>query len=175
VLASDAGSGLLSRLRVMSVPRIAVISGRAAADGVRSLLSLAVVLAVGFAAGMRFERGVLPGLVFVALALVFSLTVSAGAGAVGLRLANPEATSSLLGLPWLPLLMLSTAFVPADQFPSWLEPIVAWSPISATIDGLRALITDGASLTPLWRALGWQAVLLPLFLALAARAYRRAS
>lgn len=174
-LADDRASGLLERFRSLPVHRWAVIVGRVGADGVRSVVSLLVVLAGSLLLGFRFTAGPLAALGFVGIVLLFALTVAAGCSIVGLTAPSAEAASSTLFLPYLPLLMLSTGFVPLAGFPGWIQPFVEWQPVSLTVDALRALAGGGPTARPVTEAVVALSGLLVLFGALSARAFRRAT
>jgi ABC-2 type transport system permease protein len=141
---------------------------------VRALVGLVVIIGLGSIFGFRYEGGVPAALSFWALAVAVAVTLSLGTGLVGLAQANPQATLETLNLPYLPLLMLSTAFVPAEGFPSWLEGVVAHQPVSRFIDALRALASDDPFGAPLAWAVGWVLVLGAVFGVLAVRAHGRA-
>ncbi|WP_101789805.1 ABC transporter permease [Nonomuraea indica] len=173
--AADRRTGMLARYRAMAINRGAVVVGRMAADSLRALLAIVVILAAGHVAGFRFQAGPLAALAFVALAVGFALTLSAGTSAVGLASRDPEAVSSTLHTVYLPLLMVSSAFVPADAFPAWIEPFVRAQPVTAVIDALRALADGGPTAGPVTRAVLWMAGLLALFSLAAVRAFRRAT
>lgn len=172
VLAADAQSGLVRRFRSLPIPGATVLAARAMADAVRAILSLVVVVAAAMVVGFRFEAGVASALGFVVLAVGFAAVVAAGCGAVGLAKADPESTQAVLMLPYLALLMLSTAFVPVSSFPSWLQPLVSRSPVSAVIDALRALSSGGDLAGPLATSIGWLVVLGVAFLWSGNRALR---
>lgn len=173
--ARDRRSGMLARLRSMPLRHGSIITARIAADVVRALISIAIVLVAAYLAGFRFRTGVPGGVGFVLVALAFLVTTTAGTSAAGLASRDPEGTASLLQLPNMPLLMLSTAFAPVVAFPGWLQPFVRYSPFTAVIESLRAL-ADGTALTgPLLRAAAWLIGVGLVFSWLAVRAFRRAT
>jgi len=147
-LADDRARGMFDRYRSLPIARGAILGGRAAADTVRASASLAVVVGGGTVLGFRFEPGPIGAVGFAGLALLAALTLAAGCGIIGLIAPSPEAATSMLFLPYLPLLMLSTGFVPVEGFPGWLQPFVAWQPISLTVDALRAIAQGGPTAVP---------------------------
>lgn len=173
-LADERTSGMLARLKALPIGRLAPVGARVGADGCRAVASIVVLLVLGTLVGFRFEAGVAAAIGFVALALLFELAVSAGCAVVGLRVSSAAAAASLLTLPYLPLLMLSSAFVPVRAFPGWLQPVVEHSPVTATVDALRALAEGGPTAEPLRDALLWLGALLAVFGVLAAHAFRDA-
>ncbi|MFP8883763.1 ABC transporter permease [Streptomyces mangrovi] len=171
--ASDRESGMLSRCRWMPVNRGAFVAGRLVSDVVWVLVAVVVIGAAGHLAGFRFQGPVLAVAGFVALAVAFALTLTAATTAVGLVSAGPEAASATLNLPYLVLILLSTAFVPASAFPDWLEPAVRASPVSSVIDALRSLASASPSAGEVWPALAWIAGLLAVGVWAATKAFGR--
>jgi ABC-2 type transport system permease protein len=171
-LADDVATGMLSRARSMPIARVAPLLGRVFADLTRSILSTVVVLAVGTLLGFRFSGGAAAFVAFWLLVTLFSAASAAGFGLIALRSRNPEAAANLLTLPFLPLVFLSTAYVPAERFPAALEGVVAAQPVSVVIDALRGLANGNGPGSAL-PALLWCAGLLLVFLLLAERAVRR--
>jgi ABC-2 type transport system permease protein len=85
--------------------------------------------------------------------LSFCLLAAAGAlsfGGLGLLVAsraqNSETANGLMNLVTLPMTVLSGVFFAASHFPAWMQPLVKALPLTALIDGLRAISIDGASL-----------------------------
>ena len=57
-----------------------------------------------------------------------------------------EAISGLMNLGMLPMWILSGVFFSATNFPEAMQPFIQALPLTATIDALRAVVLDGASL-----------------------------
>lgn len=174
-LAGDRVSGMLARWRSLPLHPGSVIAARLLADAARAVVAIGVVVVAGTVVGFRFEAGPLAAIGFVAVAVGFAVVLAAGAGTIGLSSTDPEAVAATLSIPYLPLIMLSSAFAPVDAFPDWLEPVVAASPVTVTIDALRALASGGPTFTPLWQAGAWLAALLVVFSITGARAFRSAT
>lgn len=142
-VADDRLSGFTGRLRSMAIHRSAPMLGRAVGDTARGLVSLLVVLAVGLVTGMRFEAGWVWLPAYVAVAVLFVVAASQAFSLFGQVASSPDAAVSLASMAYLPLLMLSSAFAPVEDFPDWLEPLVEHQPVTLTIDALRALTGSG--------------------------------
>lgn len=170
-VAADRRSGMVNRCRTLAVHAAAIVVARLAADVIRVLVILCVLVAAGYTIGFRFQGGVVATAGFVLVAAGFSLAIAAGAAAIGFGSDNPEAIASMVFLPLLPLLNISTVFVPAHLFPDWLEPVVRVNPFSAVADALRSL--SGGIQAPVWPAAVWIAGLTALFCLAAAGAFRR--
>lgn len=173
-LADDRSTGVLERCRSLPVNRWAPLVGRLGADLVRSTGSVVVLLVAAGVLGFRFTAGVPAALGFVAVALLFTVAAATACSLVGLTAASPEAASSTLFLPYLPLLMLSSGFVPVTGFPGWLQPVVRWQPVSLTVEALRVLADGGPTTVAVLRAVAVLFVVTATFGALGARAFRSA-
>ena len=74
-LAQELKKGVIDRLRSMPMARSAVLAGRLVADTARMLVTILVLVGVGYAVGFRFTNGVVPAVAMVLLATLFGLAV----------------------------------------------------------------------------------------------------
>ena len=82
----------------------------------------------------------------------------------------------LIARPLYPLIFLpfiSSAFVPTETMPGWLQAFVNVNPISHLVSTVRTLMLGGSYGTDLAWTLGWMAVLLVVFVPLALWGYRK--
>lgn len=174
-LSADRTSGLFSRLRTMPIGSASLGLSRLLVVAAEAAVTTVVLTAVAHLAGFRFAAGPLAALGFVLVAVLFAAALAAATATVALTMTNQEAMGAVLFLPYLPLLILSTGFVPAELFPAWLQPIVSASPISAVVEALRALSTGVPSTGVVLVALAWIGALLLIFSWTTARAFRKVS
>src|ERR1700683_3348623 len=110
-LAQELQKGVIDRLRSMPMARSAVLAGRLVADTGRMLVTILIIVGVGYAVGFRFENGVVPAILMVVLATVFGMAICCISAYPGLALGDEESVQAF-GLIWLfPLTFLSSAFV----------------------------------------------------------------
>ena len=171
-LAVDMESGLLARLRAMPIRAMVAVGGRMITDLLRALLSVGAIVVIGLICGAKPDS--VGGLLLSCLTalLMGEILVLAFCG-LALRTHHPVQTAGLIQGVEMPLLMLSTAFIPIAALPDWLEPIIRHMPFSVMIDTNRALL-DG--LTPGdegWEALAWLAIGLILGVWWVSGAFRR--
>jgi ABC-2 type transport system permease protein len=174
-LSADRNGGLFNRLRTMPLGSAAPGLARLVVVSVEAATTTVVIALAAHVVGFRFDRGVFAAVGFVLIAVLFTAALTAATATVALTMRNQEAMGAVLHLPYLPLLILSTGFVPAALFPGWLQPIVAWSPVSAVIDALRALSTGAPDAGAVLAAVAWCVVLIAVFGYTSARAFRKAT
>jgi len=136
----------------MPMARSAVLNGRLIADTARMLLTILVIVAVGYGIGFRFLNGLGPAIGMVVLAVFFGLTVCCVSAYIGLAVKDEESVQAF-GLIWVfPLTFVSSAFVPIASMPGWLQAFAKNQPVTLVIDTMRYLaigpIPGATSLEP---------------------------
>jgi len=174
-LAQELQKGVIDRLRSMPMARSAVLTGRLTADTLRMLVTILIIVAVGYAVGFRFQNGFWMAVAMIALATVFGLSICVIAAFTGLAIGDEESVQAF-GLIWLfPLTFVSSAFVPIYTMPGWLQAFAKNQPVTQVIDAMRAMALGGPVWDSLWKSMAWLAGIFIVFIPLAVRAYRRAS
>jgi len=174
-LAVELKKGVIDRLRSMPMARSAVLAGRLVADTGRMTVTILIIIGVGYAVGFRFLNGFFPAVAMILLAIVFGVAICCISAFTGLAIGDEE-TVQAFGLIWLfPLTFLSSAFVPIETMPGWLQAFANNQPVTYVVDTMRALALGGPVEANLWKSLAWLAGIFVVFLPLAVRAYRRAA
>jgi ABC-2 type transport system permease protein/oleandomycin transport system permease protein len=137
------------------------------------------MLGVAVLVGLRFHAGSLKALLAIAGILSIGYAFTWIFAFAGLSLKSVEAVQAASFTVIFPFVFASSAFVPADTFPGWLQ---AWSkvnPVSIWVDTARSLTlgdlypTHGHLLTHMWQSIAWFLVILLVFVPLSVRVYRR--
>jgi ABC transporter DrrB family efflux protein len=174
-LAQELKKGVIDRLRSMPMARSAVLAGRLVADAGRMLITILIIIAVGYAVGFRFHNGVGLAIAMIVLATVFGVAIACISAFTGLAIGDEESVQAF-GLIWIfPLTFLSSAFVPISSMPGWLQAFANNQPVTYVINTMRAMAEGGPIEASLWKSLVWIAGIFIVFIPLAVRAYRRAS
>ena len=172
-LATDLKSGLMERFHSLPMTRSAVLAGRTLADLVRNALVAALMTGVGFAVGFRIHTNVLAFLAGIALVLLFGYTFAWIFATVGLAVGDPETAQAASFPVMAPLVFASSAFVPVDSMPGWLQVFAEHQPVSVTASAVRALAIGGPTTTYVLQCLAWCIGILVVFAPLAVARYRR--
>jgi ABC-2 type transport system permease protein/oleandomycin transport system permease protein len=174
-IADDLASGMIDRFRSLPIASSAVLVGRAAADAVRNLFVVCLMIAIATPLGFRFHAGASAALAAVTLAVGVGVAFSWLNLLVGLAVRDAE-SAGLAGLfPVVILVFTSSTLVPVATMPGWLQAFAARQPVTATVDALRALCLGGPTTRPVLEAVAWIAALLALAVPLAVTRYRHAT
>ena len=110
----------------LPVHRASGLLSRLVADVLRIVVTTAVIMCAGFVLGFRFRQGILASMAWLFVPTVFGVAFTMAVITLALYAANTivvEATEIVWGV----LMFFSTGFVPVNQYPRWLQPIVAAS------------------------------------------------
>lgn len=181
-LTEDLSKGVIDRFRSLPMARSAVLAGRTLSDLIRNAFVIALMVAVGFLLGFRYQTSLLGLLGGLAVAGIFAYGLSWVMALIGLAVKNPEAAQSAVFLPVFPLVFASSVFVPTQTMPSWLQAFADNQPITITTNAIRGLVLGQGALPvgdtvagQVTLALAWAVGILIVFAPLAVRAYRRAT
>jgi ABC-2 type transport system permease protein len=145
-------AGVLTKLMVTPTPRSALITGKAFAAGVRSVIQGVVVVILSALLGVALTHNPLRLLAsggFLVLGSAFFACLSMTIAGIALK------RDRLMGIGQaitMPLFFSSTALYPASAMPGWLQAISKVNPLTYEVEALRSLLV-GTS-TNLWLDLG---------------------
>jgi len=172
-LNTDITKGVFDRFRSLPISRSAPLAGRIAADVVRQVWSVAILLGVGMILGFRVETSFAGALGAFGLLVVFTLGFAWLPVLIGMLVDEPEKVQVFGFTVIFPLTFASSAFVPTATMPGWMQAWVKVNPVTLLTDALRGLMVSGDVLRPMLGALGWAAAIAVVFAPLALRAFRR--
>jgi ABC transporter DrrB family efflux protein len=173
-LSEDLERGVVDRFRSMPVARSAVLAGRTAADLVRNIAIIGLMIAVGYAVGFRFHGGVGGAFACIAVVAAFGLALSWIFAFVALTVRGAEAAQTAGFVVIFPLVFASSVFVPVATLPHWLQAFAKISPVTDTADAARSFALYGTPAS-LGAAAAWIGGLLAVFIPLSVWRYRRMS
>jgi ABC-2 type transport system permease protein/oleandomycin transport system permease protein len=173
-LSEDLKKGLIDRFRSLPMWGPAVLSGRILADVGTNVIQLVVMFVVGIAAGFRFHTELPEIVAGIALLLLFGYAFSWVFAFIGLTASSPEASNAYGFTILFPVTFVSSAFVPVESMPGWLQPVAEHNPFTTMVDAARALFVDTPAGNDIWLAVVWALVITAVFGALSIWRYRRA-
>ena len=173
-LVSEWREGVIEAERVTPANRAALLFGRVLRDLSLLLVQGIVLIALGFAFGMRGSiLGMILGLVLI---LLLGGACSAASYALALTLKSEDALAPILNSIALPVLLLAGILLPisiATGAPQWLVTVSDFMPIKYLVNALRDLFVGHVfTITTLWGAL-WVLLLFALGIFYGTRTFRK--
>jgi ABC-2 type transport system permease protein len=182
-MTDDMAKGIIDRFRSLPMARSAVLTGRSFSDAIYQTGILCVLMLSGLIVGWSVSTGVINFLIGVGLLVAFAFTMSWVGIWLGLSVPTVEVGQQVTFVVIFPITFISSAFVPIQTMPSWLQPFAEWNPVSTLTTSLRVLwgnpnpfaTNNLPSQQPILVTIGWLIVLLGFFIPLGVRKYRSTS
>jgi ABC-2 type transport system permease protein len=153
-VASDMENGVIDRFRTLPIMSASVLVGHVVTSVVTNVLATVIVIGVALATGFRPNATVFDWLGAAAVLLLFIVTLTWVATAIGLLVRNAEAANGatffMLFLPYI-----SSGFVPTETMPTPLATVADHQPFTPMIETIRGFllgtpIGNNGWLTVLW-------------------------
>jgi ABC-2 type transport system permease protein len=141
-LVNDMEEGMFEKVLVTPMSRTAVFIGKTAAELVRILVQIMIILGMGVLLGAEIATGVLGVAGIVCIGILFSLWFIALSNITAIVTRDQESTIIGANLLQFPLLFVSSAFLPLAFLPDWIRTIAQFNPVTYGVDGARALMLD---------------------------------
>ncbi|MBD0860962.1 ABC transporter permease [Gordonia sp. zg691] len=174
-LNQERGTGLLARLYVLPINRAADLTSRLLCEVVRILVTTTLLLIAGLFIGFRFTQGPFAVLGIFAVSLMFGVAYSMFVLAIAVNTRPSAALVPMLSLFSSLLMFFNSGFSPVEAYPTWLQPIVEYQPLTPAIDSMRAMASGGPIAADLIAVVIWTIVILGACTWPALRGYRRAA
>ncbi|HTE66449.1 MAG TPA: ABC transporter permease [Candidatus Binatia bacterium] len=171
-LLMDYHSGYLDKLRVTPINHLSILFGEMVPLFFTAALMGGVILVTSIVLGASLVTGIAGALGILALSGLFAIAW-AGTSFVPALLTKNEQAAGTLSLLFFPLAFMSTAFVPAERMPEWLQVVNNWNPISYVIEAQRGLMSTGFDPEAMGKALIATAILFVITQAATIWAFRR--
>jgi ABC-2 type transport system permease protein len=171
-LIAELRAGVVERMRVTPVSRLALLLGRALRDVVVLLVQALGIVLLSLPFGLSIHPEGLP--IVLGLLALIGLLFASLSYAIGLALKSEDAFAPLVFSAALPLLLLSGVLLPLSLAPSWLRAIANADPLSYAVDAARAVFNNDLGNPSVVRGVVIMAVLAVVAVAAAARSFNRA-
>jgi ABC-2 type transport system permease protein len=179
-VAEDSATGVYDRFRSLPIPRSAVMLGRSLADTTLVTWGLLITSVIGVLIGFRTHSSLGEVLLGIAVMIVFGFACTWVFVFIGLVSGNAQAAQGLSMLI-IPFSFVSSANVPIESMPGWMQPFAANQPVTVAINAVRSLMQGGTEVvgightTAYWVVLSliWSAAIVLVFGTLAVRRFAR--
>ena len=174
-MVTDVETGMLDRFLINPIHRSSVLIGKVLADATRMVLQGTMVVTVALLMGARVETGVVGAVLMILIAALFGIAWAGLSNIVALKTRNGEMTMMMGILMTFPLLFMSTAMMPQELLPAWLDIVGKFNPVTYVIETGRGFMNFGYDWTQVAQTLAVIIVVGAITLTGATRAFRRAT
>jgi ABC-2 type transport system permease protein len=142
--------GTLNRFLVSPASRVALMNATVAEQAVSTTVQSLIIVGLGLAGGARYHGGVAGVAVMVAASILVGVVFGTLSNTVGMLLRSREAIIGVYTFFMLPLIFLSSAFMPTQLMPGWMQAIASRNPLNWVVQIGRSAV----SAHPDWEAIG---------------------
>jgi ABC-2 type transport system permease protein len=168
---ADLRAGVLERMRVTPISRLALVLGRSMRDVATFLIQSVVLLVSAWWMGLSANAVGLA--ITLVLLVLISLTISSFSYAVALAIKDENTFSAILNFLIMPLLLLSGITLPLVLAPDWLRQLSSFNPFAYAVEAGRALLIGNFADSSIVLSFGIMALLTAITLTWAVRAFRQ--
>lgn len=145
-------TGVLDRMRVTPVSRLALLLGRVLRDAALFVFQSVLLVLAALTLGLRAPLGgILVGFVFVG---VLSAALASLSYTLAMRVSSPQEFGPVINALTMPVMLLSGLILPMTLAPRWLDLTSHVVPLRYLVDAVRAgYVGDYASTAMLYGAL----------------------
>jgi len=139
-LIAELKAGIIERMRVTPVSRLALLLGRVLRDIAMLVVQAALIVLAAVPFGLTLH---LPGvlLAFLLVALI-ALLMASVSYAVALLIRDENTFGAIVFSATLPLLLLSGVLLPMSLAPEWLRTVADFNPLAYAVNAQRALFAN---------------------------------
>jgi ABC-2 type transport system permease protein len=131
----EQGQGVVERMRVTPVSRLALLLGRVLRDATVFVFQAVLLVVAAVAMGLRAPLGgILIGFGFVALLTVSLASLSY---ALAMKVHTPQEFGPLINAMTMPSMLLSGLMLPMSLAPGWLDVLSHFMPFRYLVDAVR--------------------------------------
>ncbi len=171
-LFTDVTSGLFERFHSMPIARSSVLWAHVVTSLVANLISVVIILLLGFVMGFRTSASPLAWLAIAGILTLFTLALTWIAVIAGLAAKTVDGATGF-SYPLIFLPFISSAFVPTETMPGPVRVFAENQPVTSIVNTIQDLFAQRTVGTDIWFALGWCVVILIVAYAFAMVTYRR--
>jgi len=148
-LVDDMETGMFDKTLISPMNRGAMFFGKVLSEIVRITAQTGIILVLGYlllylksgASPSQYHQTGLFGILGIfAVTIIFGGVFMAYSNIVALVTRDREATVMIANLLTFPMLFISSAFLPLEVLPGWIQTVAVVNPITYGVDGIRALM-----------------------------------
>ena len=152
-------AGSVDKMLVSPVSRVSIVLSRVLHSAAQVVLQVLIILLVAWIAGAQLNLDPLSLLLAMISVFLLGVALAALSNGFAITLQREEPLVMIGNLMTLPLMFLSTAMVPKQFMPGWIETVSLINPITYAVESVRAVLVG----TPDLSAYGFGAVIMLVF------------
>lgn len=139
---SDLRSGVLQRFLRASIGRLNIVFSDLLYLIILQFIQSVILILISLLMGARLPLGVWGALLYIIVPIIFAIAVGALSISTALITRKHESMINVMQFCSLPLMFLSSAFIPQELMPKWISWISKINPVEWVISMERSIINN---------------------------------
>ena len=149
----DIQMGVLAKMLATPISRISIIMSRVIGSMVMLLVQALIIFVIAVIMGLDIASGAGGVLFTIFLIILLGMGFSAFSNGLALVFQRQETLIAVINFVSLPVMFLTSAFVPPDFLPRWLQIVRQGNPVEYAVIGVRSLVNEGWVWDDLWKVI----------------------
>ena len=139
----DMDLGILDKMLATPVTRVSIVLGQVFGSVSTLVVQALLIFLIAWIMGVDIATGFPGVLLTVVIVTMLGLGFAGFSNGLAIVMKRPDPLIAFISFITLPLMFLSSAMVPSDLLPGWIQVAKTFNPVSHSVESVRSLVIVG--------------------------------
>ncbi len=142
-MVQDMDLGILDKMLATPVTRVSIVLGRVFGSVSTLVVQALLIFLIAWIMGVDIAAGFPGVLLTVVIVTLLGLSFAGLSNGLAIVMKRPDPLIAFISFITLPLMFLSSAMMPGDLLPGWIQTAKMFNPVSHAVESVRSLVIVG--------------------------------
>ena len=142
-MVQDMDLGILDKMLATPVTRVSIVLGRVFGSVSTLVVQALLIFLIAWIMGVDIAAGFPGVLLTVVIVTLLGLGFAGLSNGLAIVMKRPDPLIAFISFITLPLMFLSSAMMPGDLLPGWIQTAKTFNPVSHAVESVRSLVIVG--------------------------------
>ncbi len=142
-MVQDMDLGILDKMLATPVTRVSIVLGRVFGSVSTLVVQALLIFLIAWIMGVDIAAGFPGVLLTVVIVTLLGLGFAGLSNGLAIVMKRPDPLIAFISFITLPLMFLSSAMMPGDLLPGWIQTAKMFNPVSHAVESVRSLVIVG--------------------------------
>ena len=142
-MVQDMDLGILDKMLATPVTRVSIVLGRVFGSVSTLVVQALLIFLIAWIMGVDIATGFPGVLLTVVIVTLLGLGFAGLSNGLAIVMKRPDPLIAFISFITLPLMFLSSAMMPGDLLPGWIQTAKTFNPVSHAVESVRSLVIVG--------------------------------
>ena len=142
-MVQDMDQGILDKMLATPVTRVSIVLGRIFGSVSTLVVQALLIFLIAWIMGVDIATGFPGVLLTVVIVTLLGLGFAGLSNGLAIVMKRPDPLIAFISFITLPLMFLSSAMMPGDLLPGWIQTAKTFNPVSHAVESVRSLVIVG--------------------------------